>query len=57
VLGAVEKGEADKRIGRRLDVTEHAVRYHLKNIYRKLGVHDRLGAVARAREAGLLASR
>jgi LuxR family maltose regulon positive regulatory protein len=56
VLAAVEKGEADKRIGRRLGVTEHAVRYHLKNIYRKLGVHDRLGAVARAREAGLLTS-
>jgi len=56
VLEAVEKGEADKRIGRRLNVTEHAVRYHLKNIYRKLGVHDRIGAVARAREAGLLAS-
>jgi LuxR family maltose regulon positive regulatory protein len=52
VLGALEQGGADKLIGRRLGITEHAVRYHLKNIYRKLGVNDRLGAIAQAREAG-----
>jgi LuxR family maltose regulon positive regulatory protein len=42
----------DKQIGRRLGITEHAVRYHLKNIYRKLGVHDRVGALSRARDVG-----
>lgn len=54
VLLALEQGGADKLIGRRLGITEHAVRYHLKNIYRKLGVHDRVGALSRARESGLL---
>jgi len=55
VLAALEQGGIDKLIGRRLGVSEHAVRYHLKNIYRKLGVHDRVGALSRARDAGLLA--
>lgn len=54
VLAALEQGGADKLIGRRLGITEHAVRYHLKNIYRKLGVHDRVGALSRARDGGLL---
>lgn len=52
VLTALERGGVDKQIGRRLGITEHAVRYHLKNIYRKLGVHDRVGALSRARDVG-----
>jgi LuxR family maltose regulon positive regulatory protein len=54
VLLGLEQGGIDKVIGRRLAISEHAVRYHLKNIYRKLGVHDRLGALSRARDVGLL---
>jgi LuxR family maltose regulon positive regulatory protein len=54
VLLALEQGGADKMIGRRLGVSEHAVRYHLKNIYRKLRVHDRVGALNRARDMGFL---
>lgn len=54
VLGALDQGGGDKAIGRRLGITEHAVRYHLKNIYRKLGASDRVGALAQARETGLL---
>jgi LuxR family maltose regulon positive regulatory protein len=54
VLGALDQGGADKMVGRRLGITDHAVRYHLKNIYRKLGVNDRVGALSQAREAGLL---
>ena len=50
VLAALEQGGADKTIGRQLGITEHAVRYHLKNIYRKLDVHDRTGALARAKD-------
>jgi LuxR family maltose regulon positive regulatory protein len=45
VLEQLVVGGSDKTIARRLDVTEHAVRFHLKNIYVKLGVHDRAGAV------------
>ena len=54
VLFALDQGGPDKLIGRRLGVTEHAVRYHLKNIYRKLRVHDRVEALSRARELGQL---
>ncbi|WEK00202.1 MAG: LuxR C-terminal-related transcriptional regulator [Candidatus Sphingomonas phytovorans] len=45
ILGELAAGGSDKIIARRLDVTEHAVRFHLKNIYVKLGVHDRAGAI------------
>ena len=46
VLFALDQGGPDKLIGRRLGVSEHAVRYHLKNIYRKLRVHDRKRSAA-----------
>lgn len=38
-----------------LVVSANTVRTHIKNIYGKLGVHGRSGAVRRARELGLLA--
>jgi len=36
-------------------VSANTVRTHIKNIYGKLGVHGRSGAVRRAMELGLLA--
>lgn len=42
------------RIGRLLRVEPATVRKHLERVYAKLGVHDRLLAVARARALGLL---
>lgn len=50
VLQALSEGGSDKVIGRMLDMSEHGVRFHLKSIYRKLNVHDRLSAVHRAKE-------
>ncbi|MBA3896019.1 MAG: hypothetical protein H0X36_02530 [Sphingomonadaceae bacterium] len=47
VLDELATGGSDKSIARRLDVTEHAVRFHLKNVYAKLNVHDRAEAVAK----------
>ena len=44
----------DKEIAFRLNLTEAGVRYHVKKIFRKLNVNNRLDAVARAREAGIL---
>ncbi|MBJ7440299.1 MAG: hypothetical protein JHD35_14915 [Sphingopyxis sp.] len=55
VLGALSEGGSDKIIGRRLGVSEHAVRFHLKSIFRKLEVHDRVAALSRARTLGMLA--
>ncbi len=47
VLHELAAGGSDKAIARRLGVTEHAIRFHLKNLYSKLAVHDRTGAVAK----------
>ena len=41
-------------IAERLHISSHTVRYHIKNIYGKLGVHRRTEAVGRARELDLL---
>ena len=41
-------------IAERLIIAVSTVRTHIKNIYGKLGVHDRDGAVQRAHEIGLL---
>jgi LuxR family maltose regulon positive regulatory protein len=54
VLHHLDRGLKDKVIARRLGVSEHAVRFHLKNIYAKTRSHGRLEAVARARELGVL---
>ena len=54
VLERLERGLSDKRIARHLDITEHGVRYHLKNIFRKMGAKNRMDAVRRARELGII---
>ena len=54
VLQQLDRGLKDKVIARRLGVSEHAVRFHLKNIYTKTRSHGRLEAIARARELGVL---
>lgn len=44
----------NKRIGQALGISPETVKWHLKNVYAKLGVYGRDGAVARARELGCL---
>lgn len=53
VLGLLSGGGSDKHLARHLNISEHGVRFHLKNIFKKLGVHDRLSAVAAARQLEL----
>ncbi|MDE0053302.1 MAG: LuxR C-terminal-related transcriptional regulator [Gammaproteobacteria bacterium] len=57
VLQGLARGERDKEIARDLGITAHGVRYHLKNLFRKLGVSDRLGAVRTALSSGLIGGR
>nr|WP_293241554.1 helix-turn-helix transcriptional regulator [Panacagrimonas sp.] len=40
-------GLANKQIAERLGISENTVRYHLKQVYAKLGVRSRSHAVAR----------
>jgi DNA-binding NarL/FixJ family response regulator len=54
ILAAVAGGLTTKAISSELWVSEHTVKFHLTNIYRKLGVHNRSGAVRYAYEHGLV---
>ena len=53
ILGLLSAGGSDKHLARLLNISEHGVRFHLKNIFKKLRVHDRLSAVAAARKLEL----
>jgi two-component system nitrate/nitrite response regulator NarL len=57
ILAAVAGGKTTKAISAELWVTEHTVKFHLTNIYRKLGVSNRSGAVRYAFEHGLASAR
>lgn len=56
VLSVLSDGGSDKQLARRLGISEHGVRYHLKNIFRKLEVHDRTSAIAIAHQNKLVRS-
>jgi len=47
MLSALAEGKSDKAIGRDIGITEYGVRFHLRNLYAKLGVHGRAAAVAK----------
>ena len=54
VLKLSADGNCNKLIARNLDVSVATVKFHLSNVYRKLGVGNRTVAVAVARENNLL---
>jgi DNA-binding CsgD family transcriptional regulator len=54
VLGLLVEGLTAVAIGRRLTIGERTVQKHLEHAYTKLGVGDRLSAVLRAQQLGLL---
>ncbi|MEN3265033.1 MAG: hypothetical protein V7646_1927 [Pseudonocardia sp.] len=56
VLALLGDGLTAKAIASRLTVSERTVHKHLERIYVKLGVADRLAAVLRAKEWGLLSA-
>jgi DNA-binding NarL/FixJ family response regulator len=55
ILSAISSGRTTAAISRELWVSEHTVKFHLTNIYRKLGVSNRAGAIRFAMEHGLAA--
>jgi DNA-binding NarL/FixJ family response regulator len=57
ILSAAANGLTTKAIGKELWVSEHTVKFHLTNIYRKLGVSNRSGAIRYAFEHGLVDDR
>jgi DNA-binding NarL/FixJ family response regulator len=54
VLCAAADGYSNAQIGRQLWVTEQTVKFHLSNIYRKLGVSNRTEAMRKAITRGLV---
>ena len=54
ILKGVARGLSNRGIARELSVTEQTVKFHLTNIYRKLGVPNRLGAARYAFDYGLV---
>jgi DNA-binding NarL/FixJ family response regulator len=56
ILKAVARGLSNQAIGKELWVTEQTVKFHLTNIYRKLGVANRTEAARYAYQHGLVES-
>jgi DNA-binding NarL/FixJ family response regulator len=55
MLKALARGLSNRAISHELWVTEQTVKFHLGNLYRKLGVPNRLAAASFAHEHGVLA--
>ena len=56
MLKALARGLSNKAISRELWVTEQTVKFHLGNLYRKLGVPNRLAAANIAHARGIAAA-
>jgi DNA-binding NarL/FixJ family response regulator len=54
MLDAISQGLSTKVISSELWISEKTVKFHLTNIYRKLGVHNRTGAMRYAFEHDLI---
>lgn len=54
ILVLIEKGFSNSEISQKLYVSINTIKTHLLNIYTKLDVHSRTGAVSKAREMGML---
>ena len=54
VLELIAEGLPNKTIARRLDISEHTVKFHVNSLLGKLGAQSRTEAVVRATRAGLI---
>ena len=54
ILSAVASGKTTSAISKDLWISEHTIKFHLTNVYRKLGVTNRAGAIRYALDRGLL---
>ncbi|WP_299329029.1 helix-turn-helix transcriptional regulator, partial [Parasphingopyxis sp.] len=54
VLQGLADGQSNKEIARDLDLTDNTVKFHVRNIYRKLEVTKRVQAVEKAKELSLI---
>lgn len=54
VLVALASGQSNKAIARSLGISENTVKFHLKQIFQKLGVENRAAAIGAAVRQGIL---
>ena len=54
ILRRLESGLSNKEIAEAIFVSEGTLKWHLHNVYGKLNVKNRTGAMTRARALGLL---
>ena len=54
VLQQLTHGKSTREVAEHISVSEETVKTYLKQIFRKLGVHDRTEAVAEAFRRGLV---
>src|SRR5690606_23821931 len=54
VLALMAAGKSNRVIGRELAITENTVKWHIKNIFQKLGVENRTSAVLAAQQMQLI---
>ncbi|HTT82786.1 MAG TPA: response regulator transcription factor [Rhizomicrobium sp.] len=54
ILVALRDGLSNKAIARRLAISQHTVKFHAESIFRKLGVTNRVEAVAKGLRRGLV---
>lgn len=54
VLHLISNGLSNKDIADKLDISAETVKYHIKNLYRKFQVNNRVQVVIRAKESGIL---
>jgi DNA-binding NarL/FixJ family response regulator len=56
ILESVARGLSNREIGRELWISEQTVKFHLRNLYRKLGVSNRTESARYAHSMGLVAT-
>ena len=54
MLQAVSRGLSNREIGRQLWISEQTVKFHLRNVYRKIGISSRTEAARYAYRTGLV---
>ena len=54
VLALLASGLTNKEMARSINLSPETVKDHLENLYRKLDAQDRLGALGKARELGMI---
>ena len=57
ILDLVAKGASNKEIASKLSISENTVKGHMVHMIDKMRVHNRLQAVALAREKGIISER